>query len=115
VLGANALAQSGFALVPVLVGALLYLAGAVLLGAIFGTLYRRGLHLTTEFGLPVYVGLVYGIITTLIGVSVLLPATNAVRFMSTATITPMLVQQLVFALCLGMFYTIIRPVPYQHF
>jgi hypothetical protein len=113
VMGAGALAQSGFDLVPVLVGTLLYLAGAVLLGAIFGTLYRRVLGLTTEFGLPVYVGLVYGIMTYLIASAILLPATTLPFAAATASVTPLLAQQLVFAMCLGMFYTVIRPSPYQ--
>ena len=62
VYGPAALAASGFDLGPVLVGTLIHLLVSALLGAIFGIVTRRWLHLTSDFGTPVMAGLVYGLL-----------------------------------------------------
>src|SRR5215207_5236358 len=66
----------GFVLVPVLVGALIHFATSVFLGFIFGLFFHRLMHLTTEYGMPLLVGLVYGLLTFVVAYGFVLPMLN---------------------------------------
>jgi hypothetical protein len=52
-----AAAQDGFVAAPVLAGSLVHMAVSALLGAIFGIVTRRVLHLTSDFWTPLLTGL----------------------------------------------------------
>jgi hypothetical protein len=84
----------------------------MLLGSLFGVIYQRVLHLTTEFGLPMYVGLVYGIMIFLVDYCIILPLSHPLLVASSAGMGPRLAQDLVFAVCLGLGYTLLCPTPY---
>lgn len=101
--------QPGFELVPVVTGTLLHFVVSTVLGVIFG-LFFRSLRLPSAFGLPALSGLVYGIIIFLGAFFVVLPLTNPtlVQF----SMGPVLAQNLAFGVCLGIFYSIVRPRPY---
>src|SRR5262249_13587020 len=73
VLGLQAAAQAGFAAVPVLLGTLLHLITAMLLGALFGMVTRRILQLPSDYGIPLVAGLAYGLLVWLIAYFVVLP------------------------------------------
>ncbi len=76
VLGAQAAAQAGFAALPVLIGTLIHLIIAMLLGAIFGIVTRRWLQLPSDFGIPVVAGLAYGLLVWLVAYFVVLPVAD---------------------------------------
>ncbi len=114
VLGSRVLEQPGFQLTPVLVGALMLVAGAIVLGGVFGVVYRRVLRLTTDFGLPMYVGLVYGLLIFMIAYFGLLPIVDPTLVASSAGMAPVALQSMVYAMCLGLFYTLVQPAPYRY-
>lgn len=62
ILGPTALVEPGFAFIPVVTATSLHLVTAIVLVAVFGLVMHRWLHLTTDWRLPVYVGLVYGLL-----------------------------------------------------
>jgi hypothetical protein len=113
VLGPAVIAQTGFQLVPVLLGSLLYVAAAVVLGTIFGVVYGRVLCLTTDFGLAIYTGLGYGLLLSMIAYFGLLPTLNPTIVEAGVGMGPVLLQSTVFASCLGLCYTLLCPRPYQ--
>ena len=111
VYGPAATAQPGFAAEPVLVGTLIHFLVAGLLGAIFGIVSHRILHLTTDFGLPVYIGLSYGIWLWVVNYFVVLPVLNPAL---TETYAPsFMVQHIVYGSVLGLLYIWLRPDPYH--
>jgi hypothetical protein len=99
----------GFDFVPVLTGTVLHFVVSALLGAAFG-LFFRGLRLPSAFGLPVLIGLVYGIVIFLGAFFVALPLINPT--LASWTPGPVLAQNIVFGVCLGIFYGMVRPRPY---
>lgn len=99
----------GFDLVPVLTGALLHFVMSALLGAMFG-LFFRGLGLPSAFGLPVLIGLVYGIVIFVGAFFVALPLINPT--LASSNPGPVVAQNVVFGVCLGLFYGMVRPRPY---
>jgi len=101
--------QPGFEFAPVLTGTLLHFLVSTILGAMFGLFFRR-LRLPSDFGLPVLLGLVYGILIFLGAFFVVLPFVNPtlVQF----SMGPVLAQNLAFGVCLGIFYALVRPRPY---
>lgn len=112
VLGASAINETGFALVPVLAGLLIHMLTSVVLGVIFGLVSNRLLHLTTDFGLPVYVGLVYGMLIFFVAYFLILPAINPM--LADSPMGPLIAQNVVFGMCLGIFYLLVRPEPYTN-
>jgi len=111
VYGPAALASSGFDPGPVLVGSLIHLLVAALLGAIFGIVTRRWLHLTSDFGTPVMAGLVYGLLIWMVAYFVVLPLINPVLL---EVYTPaFIIQHVVYGVVLGLVYMWLRPEPYQ--
>src|SRR4029453_6820994 len=61
-LGPAVAAQSGFAAGPILVGALIHLAVAALLGALFEIIMRLIARLPSDYGVPEVAGLAYGLL-----------------------------------------------------
>lgn len=112
VLGPAAMADTGFAAGPVLIGLILHLITSVVLGVIFGLIMHRVLHLTTDFGLPVYAGLVYGLVIFFIAYFLILPTINPM--LSDSAMGPLIAQNVVFGMCLGVLYLLVRPVPYRY-
>ena len=112
VLGHAVLTQAGFQFVPFLLGSLLYVLAAVVLGGLFGVVYGRALRLTTDFGLAIYSGVAYGLILAMsvyFGVLLLL---NPTIIQTGAGMGAVLAQTTVFASCLGLCYTLLCPRPY---
>ncbi len=112
VLGPSAVAEPGFVLGPVLIGTVLHFATAVILGTIFGLVFHRLFHLTTSFGLPVMIGLCYGLLIFIIAFFVVLPYANPM--LTESDMVPVLVQNMVFGMCLGFLYILVRPEPYSY-
>ena len=111
VYGPSAAAQPGFAAGPVLVGTLLHLIVSAALGALFGIVTRRALHLTSEFGTMVMGGLIYGMLIWLVGYFAVLPLINPPL---RETYAPaFIVQHLVYGAVTGLLYTWLRPQPYD--
>ncbi len=113
VLGHAVLTQVGFQLVPFLLGSLLYVLAAVVLGGLFGVVYGRILRLTTDFGLAIYSGLAYGLILATSVYFGLLPLLNPTIMQTGAGMGAVLTQTTVFASCLGLCYTLLCPRPYR--
>ena len=104
-------AQPRFGAGPVLLGTAIHLLMAALLGALFGIMYHRILHLTTDFGLPVYSGLVYGVWLWVVNYFVVLPVLGAGRMETYAA--SFLVQHLIYGTVTGLFYIWLCPEPYH--
>ena len=113
VLGPAVIAQAGFPLVPVLLGSLLYVAAAVVLGGIFGVVYGRVLRLTTDFGLAIYSALAYGPLLAIAIYFGLLPIVNPTIVAAGAGMGAVLAQTTVFTSFLGLCYTLLCPRPYR--
>lgn len=112
VMGSAALSGAGFELTPILVGFVLHMITSVVLGAIFGIISNRILHLTTDFGMPLYVGLCYGLIIFFVAYFVILPLTGSA--VDDGYVGAVIVQNVIFGMCLGLFYMILRPSPYRN-
>jgi uncharacterized membrane protein YagU involved in acid resistance len=111
VMGSAALSGTGFEFAPVAVGFVLHMITSTVLGAIFGIVMNRVLHLTTDFGMPLYVGLCYGLIIFFVAYFVILPLTGSA--VDDNYVGAVIAQNIVFGLCLGLFYTLLRPRPYR--
>ncbi len=109
--GPSALAGPAFAFGPVVAGTAIHLAVSMALGIVFGLVFHRVFHLTTSFGTPLLLGLCYGLFIFLLAFAVVLPILSPT--MSALYQAPMLAQNMVFGVCLGGFYTVLRPNPYR--
>ena len=86
------------------------LAVSALLGLIFGLLYRC-LKLTTDFGLALLNGMIYGMLIWLLAYFVFLPQIDSALL---ETYVPAyIVQHLVYGLVTGLLYTWLCPHPYD--
>jgi hypothetical protein len=111
VYGPAALAVPGFDLGPVLVGSLIHLLVSAVLGALFGIVTRRWLHLTSDFGTPVMAGLVYGLLIWMAAYFVVLPVLNPALL---DVYTPaFIIQHVAYGVVLGPVYMWLRPEPYH--
>jgi uncharacterized YccA/Bax inhibitor family protein len=110
-LGAQAAAQPGFAVRPVLIGTLIHLITAMLLGALFGIVIRRWLQLPSDFGIPVVAGLAYGLLIWLVAYFVALPVVDPWLLDSYAP--AFIVQHIVYGTVTGLGYAWLRPSPYD--
>ena len=110
VLGPAALVGSGFELGPVLVGTLIHLFVSALLGAIFGIVTRRWLHLTSDFGTPVLAGLIYGLLIWMVAYFIVLPLLNPALLEVYAP--AFIIQHVAYGVVLGLVYMWLRPQPY---
>ncbi len=111
VYGPRVVATPDFALGPVLTGLGLHVATSIILGLGFGVIYHRLLHLTTAFGMPLLLGLCYGIGIFIGAYFVALPTIDPP--LAEAVLAPFLAQNLVFGLCLGSLDGWLRPQPYH--
>ena len=59
-----------------------------------------------------YVGLVYGLLIFMIACFVLLPTVDPTLVASSAAMGSVLLQTMVYAMCLGLFYTLVQPAAY---
>jgi hypothetical protein len=109
--GPQVLDRTGFEVGPVLTGLLLHLVTSVALGFLFGIVTHRLLHLTTEFGLPVYIGLSYGLVVFVVAYFIILPFINPA--LTEQYVPSLLAQNVIFGMVLGIIYTLIRPQPYR--
>ena len=104
-------AQPGFVVGPLLLGLAIHFVVAALLGAIFDLVYHHILRLTTDFGLPVYSGLAYGLWLWVASYFVVLPALG-VRLTETYAV-PFLVQYVIYGVVTGLLYIWLSPEPYH--
>jgi len=111
VYGPAAMDPPGFVLMPVLVGTLLHLITSTVLGFIFGVVFHRLFHLPTAFGTAVLIGLCYGILIFLGAYFLVLPIANPT--LHDSYMAPFVAQNMIFGICLGIFYTWLRPQPYE--
>ncbi len=111
VLGQAATDTPGFVLAPVLVGTLIHFITSIALGFLFGVVFHRLFHLPTAFGTAVLIGLCYGILIFVVAYFFILPAINPA--LVGAPLAPLVAQNMVFGICLGIFYTWVRPLPYD--
>ena len=111
VYGSAALAKPGFDLGPVLLGTLIHLLVSAVLGAIFGIVTRRWLHLTSDFGTPVLAGLIYGLMIWMVAYFAVLPVLNPALLDVYAP--AFIIQHVTFGVVLGLVYMWLRPQPYQ--
>ena len=101
----------GFELAPVMVGGGLHLVTSVVLGLIFGIVFNRVFHVTTDFGTPLLLGLCYGLLIFVLAYAVILPMITPM--LGSSWVAPLVAQNMVFGICLGGFYTMLRPRPYD--
>ena len=111
-LGSSAVSEPGFILGPVLLGTLIHFVVSIALGFMFGVVSHRILHMTTDFGMPVYAGLCYGLLIFFVAYFVILPQVNPTLLESGTGMGPVIAQNLVFGVSLGIFYMLVRPEPY---
>ena len=109
--GPTALAAAGFDPGPVLLGTLLHLLVSALLGAIFGIVTRRWLHLTSDFGTPIMAGLAYGLLIWMAAYFVVLPLFNPALLEIYAP--AFIIQHVAYGVVLGLVYMWLRPQPYH--
>jgi hypothetical protein len=113
VYGPAVAAQPGFAAGPVLVGTLLHLIASAVLGAIFGIITRRVLHLTSEFGTLLLAGMIYGMLIWLVGYFIVLPLLNPLLLETYAP--AFIIQHMIYGAVTGLVYTWLRPLSYSEF
>jgi hypothetical protein len=110
VLGPAVAAQSGFAAEPILLGALIHLAAAALLGALFEVLMRRIARLPSDYGIPEVAGLAYGLLIWLVAFFAVIPAVIPLLLQIYAP--ALIIQHLVYGAITGLLYSMLRPQPY---
>jgi hypothetical protein len=108
--GPSVIDSAGFAAGPVLLGSLIHMLVAALLGAVFGIVTRRMLHLTSDFWTPVLVGLIYGLLLWLAAYFIVLPIVNPLLLEMYAP--AFIIQHLAYGLVTGLVYMWLRPEPY---
>jgi hypothetical protein len=112
VYGPMAIALPGAALGPIVVGTLIHLLVSAALGALFGIVTRRILHLTSDFGMPLLAGLIYGILVWLVMYFLILPLIDSL--LRDSTYAPVfIIQHIVYGAVTGLVYTWLRPQPYD--
>ncbi|HEX6290137.1 MAG TPA: hypothetical protein VFZ66_13150 [Herpetosiphonaceae bacterium] len=109
VYGPSVMSTPGFEVGPVLTGTIIHFAISIVLGAIFGIVTHRMLHMTTDFGLPALIGLIYGLIIFFIAYFII-PLVNPV--VTDYGMAPVIAQNIAFGICLGIFYSLVRHHPY---
>jgi hypothetical protein len=104
-------AQLGFVAGTIIMGMLIQLGLAVLLGALFELAMRRIARRPFAYGLPEVTGLVYGLLLWLVAFFAVIPmlAPLLLQFYAPA----MLIQHLVYGAVTGLLYSMLRPQPYS--
>jgi hypothetical protein len=106
-----AVAQAAFDTQMVLMGTVIHVLTSAVLGAIFGTVTRRRLHLPSDFGTPVLAGLVYGLLVWLVAYFVALPVIDP--FLLDSYAPAFIIQHIVYGIVTGLLYAWLRPAPYN--
>lgn len=108
--GSSAFTVSGAIDGPVILGTAVHLLVSALLGAVFGIVSRRWLRLPSDFGTPVLVGMVYGMLTWMLAYFVVVPIVSPALL---DTYQPsFIIQNIVYGTVTGLVYTLLRPEPY---
>ena len=110
VLGPSVVAQAGFAAGAVLVGALIHLTMAVLLGVLFEIFMRRVARLPSDLGVPELTGLTYGMLIWLVDYFVVAPVLSPLLLQIYAP--ALIIQNIVYGAVTGLLYSVLRPQPY---
>jgi len=110
VLGSSATTSAGFAAAPVLLGLLIHLAVAALLGVLFELFMRRITRLPSDYGVPEVAGLAYGLLIWLAAYFIVLPLLAPALLSIYAP--ALLIQHLVYGAVTGLLYAVLRPQPY---
>jgi hypothetical protein len=101
-------APAGF--LPIMIGKLLHLCIAMLLGLGFDLLVRRVFQMTSDFGMPLITGLAFGLSIWAVAYLLVLPSINPALLVTYAP--QFVVQHLVFGLLLSVVHAWLRPAPY---
>ncbi|MBC8163611.1 MAG: hypothetical protein H7Z42_20585 [Roseiflexaceae bacterium] len=102
---------SGFVAGPIIVGTLIHLLLSMVFGATFSIVKRRILKLPSDMGVPVLAGLIYGFALWLLAFFIVLPLINPALL---DMYQPAFIgQHLVYGVLLGLFYAMLRPLPYS--
>ena len=109
--GPSVVETPGFVLEPVLIGTAIHFVTSLVLGFIFGLVFNRLFHLPTDYGMPLLVGMVYGILIFFLAYMLVLPVLNPA--LRDFYIAPFLAQNMVFGICVGVFFIFLRPRPYE--
>ena len=110
VFGPAVAAQLGFVAGPIIIGALIHLGLAALLGALFEILMRRIARRPFVYGLPEVAGLVYGLVIWLVAFFAVIPL--LVPLLLQIYAPALLIQHLVYGAVTGLLYSMLRPQPY---
>jgi hypothetical protein len=111
VYGPAAITRPALAASAVLLGTLIHLSVSALLGLLFGLLSHWMLKLTTDFGLALLTGMIYGMLIWLLAYFVILPQIDSALL---ETYVPAyIVQHIVYGLVTGLLYTWLCPHPYD--
>jgi len=109
VYGPSVVNTAGFDPGPVMTGTIIHFVISIVLGAIFGIITHRILHMTTDFGLPALIGLCYGLAIFFVAYFII-PLINPT--VNEYGMAPVIAQNMAFGICLGIFYSLVRPHPY---
>jgi uncharacterized YccA/Bax inhibitor family protein len=110
VYGQAAIARPELAVSAVVVGTLIHLVVAGLLGLLFGFLSHSVLRLTSDFGVPVLTGMTYGLLIWLFAYFILLPRLDPV--LRETYLPAYIVQHIVYGMVTGLLYSWLCPHSY---
>lgn len=110
VLGPSASEAAGFVLGPVVLGLLIHLLVATLLGVVFARFMHHIARLPSDFGVPEVAGVVFGLLIWAVAYFVVLPvvAPGLLGIYAPA----LLIQHLVYGASTGLLYAWLCPRPY---
>jgi hypothetical protein len=107
VLGPAVAAEAGFAALPIMVGGLLHLAVAALLGALFEVALGRAARRNGNEATPEVAGLVYGLLIWLVAFFAAIPAVCPLLLQVYEP--ALIIQHLVYGAITGLLYSMLRP------
>ena len=110
VLGPAVAAQPGYAAGPIVLGALIHLLVAALLGVLFEVLLRQIARRRSDYGIPDVAGLAYGLLIWLAAYFIIIPAVSPLLLQIYAP--ALIIQHLVYGAVTGLLYSMLRPQPY---
>src|SRR5262245_10477500 len=108
-LGPAALAQTGFVAIPVLVGLLLHLMVAAILGALFGLATRKWFGLPSDYGMPAVTGLSFGLLVWLAAYLFVPPLAP---YLMAIAAPAFIIQHIVYGTVTGVLFARLWPQPY---
>ena len=110
VMGPAVAAESSFVAGPIVVGALIHLTVAALLGALFEVIMRQIVRLRSAFRIPELAGLGYGLLIWLVVYFAIIPAVIPLLLQIYAP--ALIIQHLVYGAVTGLIYSMLRPQPH---